>query len=434
MNATTRFKVVLAILIGFTLFISGCGLPSGETSLKDMDSLVSDVQPADIFNAVSCSSCTSAQKTQLVNKFIGKKIRWTEHVSDVYEDGSTLVVANEITFVLLGIPSSETISLMVGDAITFEGNLSSPTNNGFLWEVQNTRIVSSTEISDSQSTVPIAPTDGLESFIVGLWEYKIEDASDSTGYYLDFTSNGTLIEDGRKISKYAIVSESAILVTTDSDGEGVIGVSDFHENSIKMGWGQERIEYHRVEGESDIDEAIIGLWAFKDEDSSFGVFIEFAPNNKVVLGDDEVGQYRVLSSNSIELYNLPDSSNFPDIIQVTGAINNTLTLYRFIRGEPYTFARIEEHQNLSKRIIGLWRDEHDYELEFFADGRALKNNTLVNYDVISNNTIVIQYPGEDEYSVLNIVNLTDDTLSMGDFGLSYLGDGIGNRTYTRVQP
>ena len=63
-----------------------------------------------------------------------------------------------------------------------------------------------------------------------------------------------------------------------------------------------------------------------------------------------------------------------------------------------------------------------------------KYNTLVNYDVISNNTIVIQYPGEDEYSVLNIVNLTDDTLSMGDFGLSYLGDGIGNRTYTRVQP
>lgn len=131
-------RSTVSILLVILIFSIGCSAIGKSASPTPM---VSDVQPDDIYDALNCYNCTSAQKTQLVNEFVGKRVHWTESVTDVNEDGSVHIITSSLRFILLGIPRSETITLRVGEEITFEGILSSPSNNDRWWEVQNTKII-----------------------------------------------------------------------------------------------------------------------------------------------------------------------------------------------------------------------------------------------------------------------------------------------------
>lgn len=142
MQIAKRFWIVgiTTVLVLATIIFSGDG-SLGINDSTPPTPMASDVQPDDIYDALNCYNCTSAQRKQLVNEFIGKRVRWTERVSDVDENGSVHVVTSLLRFVLLGIPRSEANALRVNDEITFEGTLSSPSNNDRWWEVQNARII-----------------------------------------------------------------------------------------------------------------------------------------------------------------------------------------------------------------------------------------------------------------------------------------------------
>jgi hypothetical protein len=130
--------LTVSILLVILIFSIGCSVIGESASPTPM---VSDVQPDDIYDALNCYNCTSAQRTQLVNDFVGTRVRWTERVTDVNEDGSVHIRTSSIRFILFGIPRSETNILRVGEEITFEGILSSPSNKGYWWELQNTKII-----------------------------------------------------------------------------------------------------------------------------------------------------------------------------------------------------------------------------------------------------------------------------------------------------
>lgn len=286
-----------------------------------------------------------------------------------------------------------------------------------------------TPTSYEQSTTSTPKPEGLAGFIVGLWEYKNDE--DGIEIFFSFTDNGKIIGGGGNIATYDVVSETTILISYDGKEE-VMRVHDFQGNNLIMTLpdASETYIFHRIDAVPNFAEAIIGLWIVKGDSGTDEFAFEFTHNNKVISNIYGIGQYRVLSNNSIELYNL---STQPDNLTTTmqivrGDTNNSLAFYI---GPRHIFAmtRIEEHQNLSERIVGLWRTEEGGEVELTTNGRYIIRDIIADYDVVSNNTIVVEY--ENEISVYNIINLTNDTLTLNELTQPY---SVKPFTLTRVQP
>jgi len=93
--------------------------------------------------------------------------------------------------------------------------------------------------------------------------------------------------------------------------------------------------------------------------------------------------------------------------------------------------RVQENSDLATNIVGLWQSESGSEIEFTADGHVI-GHEVGEYEVISNNTIIIR-EGNGEITPLNIINWSNDSLSLRGWGEVYT-EGDQPDRWTRVHP
>lgn len=290
-----------------------------------------------------------------------------------------------------------------------ESNESPPVNDS----QESTLVIPTTDSNESQ------PSSELAESIIGLWKWQ---GNEGWQDLYEFTSAGEFVSLNGEKSSYEVVSENTIIIKNGNE-EKAMRILNYQEDELTI--EQQGVErtYLRVEAVPNLTESIIGLWTYQNEEDEYRYAIEFTADNMAIVYYEEPsyryihGKYRLLSDNTIEIYDAVkveiDESAPSFFMPVTNITDNNITFYQS-NGTLQTMSHIEAHPNLTERIVGLWRSEDGVELEFTSNGRYIIYNDLLNYDVVSNNTIKVHLGNEFEY--YNIVDLTDDVIALDEFG------------------
>jgi hypothetical protein len=279
------------------------------------------------------------------------------------------------------------------------------------------------------ASLPLPDWD-LARDVIGLWEYVEGDWR----YSFDFFPDRRVSISGNGIRTYQ-VRDPRTLVIQMLEEEWVIPVVDLtHDHLTLQGVINQVDQFTRVEGTSDLDRALVGLWL--DTSGEFPSF-DFTEDG-VVVSEFGRGRYQVASPNSVLItcdepetcvgylaYGQPNDAPFA--VRIYQVDDSALSLQGLGYGQVWTLDRHDGYSNLATGLLGRWVDDSGASVEFTEGGDWIVDDDLYgSYEVLSDSTIwgVLEGVGQ----ALVITELTGNRLKYAEWGYFYKQD---QRVYTR---
>jgi hypothetical protein len=280
-------------------------------------------------------------------------------------------------------------------------------------------------------TPDLPPPDwDLARDVIGLWEYVEGDWR----YCFDFFPDGRVSILGNGIRTYQVRDPRTLVIQVLED-EWVYPVVDLTYDHLTLeGVIDPAAQFARVEGTSNLADALVGLWL--DLSGEFPSF-EFTEEG-VVVGEFGRGRYEVASPNSVLVtcdvpkdcagYLVPGQPDgTPFAVRIYQVDDRSLSLQGLDRGQVWTIDRRGGYANLATGILGRWVNDGGSSFEFTEGGDWIVDDVRYGvYEVLSDSTIwgVLEGAGQ----ALVITELTGTQLRYAEWGRFYMED---QRVYYR---
>jgi hypothetical protein len=165
--------------------------------------------------------------------------------------------------------------------------------------------------------------------------------------------------------------------------------------------------------ENSFENNIKGTWVDPmNTENVIGIF----DNNQILLGEDQLYNYEILSENSI-LVKFRNGGT--EIIEVIDLNDESLTVVH--NDERFSLARLPEYINLAERVIGLYKIEAtdnstDYML-LTGEDESINKGGGNKYKIMGNNLILFFSDDSSEYFEWNILSdVSEDSITLKEPG------------------
>ena len=295
----------------------------------------------------------------------------------------------------------------------------------------------------------------LRGELPGVWMGQSESKS-NCGYIIifeDLTFREQIDEDYGEV----VVADNSIIFKYEFGDE--LKVVEVSSNNMVL-QDNNGINFHLTKlapiakSNDSLQQSLIGLWVSKKGtwvskggaiEDDITEIVEYTQENKVYhvyysSSEGEGAGGELLEFTPILRTAVQEYNEYNSFVSVIDQIKDNSLSFRI----PYScdsdsvvnFTKIAGISNLPEAIIGSWeiRGYYDYDLgssiEFTREGVG-KSNVYGEfpYSVISSNTITTTIDEQDVF--WNVVDLTDSTLSLSFFGLSYLPSDVQPTEYSR---
>lgn len=257
-----------------------------------------------------------------------------------------------------------------------------------------------------------------QSLIVGLWEYIDENGEQKTYEFLNQTE---FAEDFYYHGTYEFLSEQTISIY-QGENTRILRLMDVSEKVLVLEEAGKQTTLKRIPPIPNLRVEIVGLWEWSD-----GTITEFAKDGSFLsnIWFYRNEHYKVLSNNTIVVYEGDNSEDVSQLLTFQKGDNNTIIAvspkgliaynmgYENTAGDtPSTLVKSKGHSNLSNDILGIWKDEDgEVALEFVDSGKMIAHqaNEIYDYKVISANTILF-LDSKSKPEFMNVLMISKDNL------------------------